>query len=428
MKKSMNLELIEKFVEYEKIFSTFLFSTYQSVFKFIDLMMNQLINYEHFERIFLFLINEENYLFEFYSEYPLSSHQQNIDILDILDNTEILNTSIRTLEIQIWKEQNKNTFNFLVPLLTINKLIGFVIIKTIFTQEEITLLLLKLLKLFFNQFSTTIDLLNTKEQLNKAKDNYQQLLATQSLETQRTNLEFSERLKEITSNLSMILPHEIRTPINQILGSTKLLKEYMSIIPAEDAESMREIIDDIDISVNRLRKLSENYLFYSNLVIISNDIAKLQQISQEKVLSPQSIIFERAKLIMQNARRDNLVINLIDAPIKMNEVFLNKIIEELLDNAIKFSFHNSPIKVNTHIEQQFYVLTVFNYGKGLSKEEINAIQPFLQFDRDIDEQQGSGLGLSIVYKIPRIFGGKVEIQSTKESNFEISVYFPLAYN
>jgi len=376
MKKSMNLELIEKFVEYEKIFSTFLFSTYQSVFKFIDLMMNQLINYEHFERIFLFLINEENYLFEFYSEYPLSSHQQNIDILDILDNTEILNTSIRTLEIQIWKEQNKNTFNFLVPLLTINKLIGFVIIKTIFTQEEITLLLLKLLKLFFNQFSTTIDLLNTKEQLNKAKDNYQQLLATQSLETQRTNLEFSERLKEITSNLSMILPHEIRTPINQILGSTKLLKEYMSIIPAEDAESMREIIDDIDISVNRLRKLSENYLFYSNLVIISNDIAKLQQISQEKVLSPQSIIFERAKLIMQNARRDNLVINLIDAPIKMNEVFLNKIIEELLDNAIKFSFHNSPIKVNTHIEQQFYVLTVFNYGKGLSKEEINAIQPF----------------------------------------------------
>lgn len=384
----MNLELIEKFVEYEKIFSTFLFSTYQSVFKFIDLMMNQLINYEHFERIFLFLINEENYLFEFYSEYPLSSHQQNIDILDILDNTEILNTSIRTLEIQIWKEQNKNTFNFLVPLLTINKLIGFVIIKTIFTQEEITLLLLKLLKLFFNQFSTTIDLLNTKEQLNKAKDNYQQLLATQSLETQRTNLEFSERLKEITSNLSMILPHEIRTPINQILGSTKLLKEYMSIIPAEDAESMREIIDDIDISVNRLRKLSENYLFYSNLVIISNDIAKLQQISQEKVLSPQSIIFERAKLIMQNARRDNLVINLIDAPIKMNEVFLNKIIEELLDNAIKFSFHNSPIKVNTHIEQQFYVLTVFNYGKGLSKEEINAIQPFLQFDRDIDEQQG----------------------------------------
>jgi len=199
----MNLELIEKFVEYEKIFSTFLFSTYQSVFKFIDLMMNQLINYEHFERIFIFLINEENYLFEFYSEYPLSSHQQKIDILDILDNTEILNTSIRTLEIQIWKEQNKNTFNFLVPLLTINKLIGFVIIKTIFTQEEITLLLLKLLKLFFNQFSTTIDLLNTKEQLNKAKDNYQQLLATQSLETQRTNLEFNSITRNPTYKLGI---------------------------------------------------------------------------------------------------------------------------------------------------------------------------------------------------------------------------------
>ena len=429
MQKEFNIQLLEQFIKFETLFSKFLSSPEPSVYKCADLLLNELIKFDFITKIYVFLTNEETYLFDYLAQYPPSDSPDTPELFDTLGNTEVIHTALKTLDIQACKDPERNTYNFLAPLLSFNKLIGFVVVKSALPPDKLTLLYIKLLRVFFNQLSTAIDLLNTNEHLNQARDNYQQLLATQSLETQRTNLEFSERLNEITTNLSMILPHEIRTPINQILGSTKLLKEYLTIIPKEDAEGMQEIIDDIDISVNRLRNLSENYIFYSNLVIIANDISKLQQLTKERVLSPQSVIFERCSLTMQKHNKgDLLVINLIDAPIKMNEIFLDKIVEELMDNAIKFSFPNSQIKVNTYIDGNRYVLSILNFGKGLSKEEIDAIQPFLQFERSRNEQQGSGLGLSIVYKIMSIFGGRVNIQSDKDSHFEISLYFPLAYN
>lgn len=429
MQKEFNIQLLEQFIKFEELFSKFLTTPEPSVFKCVDLCLNELIKFDFIDKIYVFLTNEETYLFDYLAQYPPSESLDVPELFDIIQNTEVINTSLKTLDIQAFKDKETDNYNFLAPLLSFNKIVGFVVVKSSLQHDKLTLLLIKLLRVFFNQISTAIDLLNTNEHLNQSRDNYQQLLATQSLETQRTNLEFSERLNEITTNLSMILPHEIRTPINQILGSTKLLKEYLTIIPKEDAEGMKEIIDDIDSSVNRLRNLSENYIFYSNLVIISNDISKLQQLTKERVLSPQSVIFERCSLVMQKHNKgDLLVINLIDAPIKMNEIFLDKIVEELMDNAIKFSYPNSPIKVNTYIDGNRYVLSILNYGKGLSKDEIDAIQPFLQFERSRNEQQGSGLGLSIVYKIMSIFGGRVNIQSDKDSHFEISLYFPLAHN
>lgn len=428
MQKEYDIELLEHFIKFEELFSKFLSAPEHSVFKCVDLLLKELLKFQFIQKIYVFLINEETFLFDYLTEFPSSENPQKTVLYDIIGNIEIINTSMATLEIQVCKDLNDENYNFLAPLLSFNKLLGFVVMKTSIPQQDLTLLYLKLLKVLFNQLSTAIDLLNTNEHLNQARDNYQQLLATQSLETQRTNLEFSQRLNEITTNLSMILPHEIRTPINQILGSTKLLKEYINIIPKEDAQGMTEIIEDIDSSVNRLRNLSENYIFYSNLLIVANDISKLQQLTKERTISPQSTIFERCSLIMNHHKRDGLIINLIDAPIKMNEVFLDKMVEEIMDNAIKFSSHDSPIKVNTYIEGQYYVLSILNYGTGLSKEEVDAIQPFLQFDRSHNEQQGSGLGLSIVYKIINIFGGKVVIHSAKESHFEICLYFQLAYN
>ncbi len=428
MQKDFNIQLLKQFIKFEELFSKFLSSPDPSIFKCVDLLLKELLKFEFIKKIFVFFTNEETFLFDYFIEYPPSENPQKTDFYEVVGDLEIIKTSMLTLQIQVGKEISSNSYNFIIPLLSFNKLLGFVVIKSSISQENLTLLFLTLLKVFFNQLSTSIDLLNTNEHLNQARDNYQQLLATQSLESQRVNLEFSERLNEITTNLSMILPHEIRTPINQILGSTKLLKEYISIIPKEDAQGMTEIIEDINSSVNRLRNLSENYIFFSNLLIISNDIAKLQQFSKEKIISPQSIIFERCNLIMQHHHRDGLIINLIDAPIRMNEVFLDKMVTEIMDNAIKFSLPNSPINVNTFIDENYYVLSILNYGTGLSKEEVDAIQPFLQFDRSHNEQQGSGLGLSIVYKIINIFGGKVVIKSEKNSHFEICLYFKLSNN
>lgn len=426
MLRTYNTKLIEYFLNFESLFSRILSEKEASKIKIIETFLSGLSNLDFFEKIYLYLTNEDTFLFDYFGEYPNNENNEKIELIDLLGTTEILNTTILTLQIQTYKNTEGKTF-LVVPLVSFNRLLGFVVIKANIPEKFLTIFFLRLLKVFFNQFSTAIDLLNQKDLLNQEQDKYRQLLATQSLETQRANLEYSERMKEITTNLSMILPHEIRTPINQILGSTKLLKEYAKILPEEDSAGIIEIVNDIDASINRLRKLSENYLFYSNLVIISNDISKLHQITRDVVLSPQSVIFDRCMIIANNLGGQNrFFINLVDAPIKMNEIYLNKIVEELMDNAFKFCYPNSKVKVSSHIEENYYVLTFFNEGEGLSQEEIEIIQPFLQFERVTKEQQGSGLGLSIVFKIMNIYGGRVKINSEKGKFFEINLYFNIA--
>lgn len=426
MQKEFNTKLLTQFLKFEELFSNFLTQPEPSVIKCVELLLKELSSFSFIDKIYVYLTNEETFLFDYLTEFPHDNEPNKPELTEAIGKEELINTSMSTLDIQVCKSPNGKSYNLLIPLFSFNKLLGFAVIHTNLSQDQITILFMKLLRVFFNQMATAIDLLNTNEHLNQTKDNYQQLLATKSLESQRANLEFSDRLKEITTNLSMILPHEIRTPINQILGSTKLLKEYTLFFPEEDSLGFKEIVDDIDTSVKRLRRLTENYIFFSNLVIISNDISRLQQLSKERVLSPQSIIFERCSLLMHHQQSsDNLMINLIDAPIKMNEVFLNKIVDELMDNAIKFSYPNSQIKINSFVEGQYYVLSILNQGKGLTNKEIENIQPFLQFDRTYNEQQGSGLGLSIVYKVMHMFGGKVVIQSVPNSNFQINLYFLL---
>jgi signal transduction histidine kinase len=117
---------------------------------------------------------------------------------------------------------------------------------------------------------------------------------------------------------------------------------------------------------------------------------------------------------------------LIDTPIKINESFLVKIIEEAIDNAIKFSSPISTINVNSSLEGNKYVLSIKNYGVGMSESDVEAIQPFLQFQRSVQEQQGMGLGLAIIFKVMSIFGGSAEISSEKDDFFEIILKFQLS--
>jgi signal transduction histidine kinase len=78
------------------------------------------------------------------------------------------------------------------------------------------------------------------------------------------------------------------------------------------------------------------------------------------------------------------------------------------------------------LEGNKYVLSIKNYGVGMSESDVESIQPFLQFQRSVQEQQGMGLGLAIIFKVMSIFGGSAEISSEKDDFFEIILKFQLS--
>lgn len=100
------------------------------------------------------------------------------------------------------------------------------------------------------------------------------------------------------------------------------------------------------------------------------------------------------------------------------------IIEELLDNSLKFSFPGNEIQVMSKIEGSKFNLYVIDNGKGMTIEEIAKIGAFVQFNRKSWEQQGSGLGLAIVQHIVKLHGGEFTIDSIPGKGTIVSVSLP----
>jgi signal transduction histidine kinase len=101
-------------------------------------------------------------------------------------------------------------------------------------------------------------------------------------------------------------------------------------------------------------------------------------------------------------------------------------VEELVQNAFKFSSANTPVVVKLTETGSAATLSVSDTGRGFSTEHINKVGAYMQFDRKLHEQQGLGLGLTIVRRLSEIHGGTLTIQSEKGTGTTVSIKFPRA--
>ena len=72
------------------------------------------------------------------------------------------------------------------------------------------------------------------------------------------------------------------------------------------------------------------------------------------------------------------------------------------------------------------MLQITDLGIGFTEEQINAVDAYTQFEREINEQQGSGLGIAIVRRIIDLHNGKFEIFSKKGEYSTILLKLPIA--
>lgn len=232
------------------------------------------------------------------------------------------------------------------------------------------------------------------------------------------------KLQDLRTNISMALPHELRTPLIGILGFSKVIKsEYKTLEPAD----MGEMAEYIYTSAEKLHHLIENYLFFVQLETILSDPKKVNLL--RKGVTPDSYdIISSAVLTKASAvhRTNDVICECDDIPLAVPQEHMSKIIIELADNAIKFSTPETPIHVRSTIEDNNYTIHISNGGRGMTNEQIKNFGAFIQFDRMDQEQQGSGMGLAIVQRIVTIYNGNLSIKSIPNIITTISVTLPIA--
>jgi signal transduction histidine kinase len=107
---------------------------------------------------------------------------------------------------------------------------------------------------------------------------------------------------------------------------------------------------------------------------------------------------------------------------------LEEMVRRLVDNAIKFSkSQGGPVSVTTRRDGDFWVLDVADRGIGIRQEALSWIfDAFRQIDRGQMEQQGTGIGLTIVRGLAEVYGGRVDVESQPGVGSTFTVWLPLA--
>ncbi len=269
--------------------------------------------------------------------------------------------------------------------------------------------------------------LGADDYLTKPFTTEELLTAVHTRLTKKKSLQkyYESQFDDIKSNILQSLPHEFRTPLNSILGFSQMLNEEDDL-PPEEVKEMGALIHK---SGQRLHHLLENVVLFGQLQFLMNDREKMENIRRESetmVLEIIRSVTDKLKVIYE--RTDANIHTVNDATVQISSIYLTKIIEEIVDNAFKFSTKGTIVSISVEENDSSAIITVQDGGRGMSNEQLHRISAFQQFQRSYYEQQGAGLGLVLVRTLVELHLGSFSIESVEQKGTIITISLPKVTN
>lgn len=214
--------------------------------------------------------------------------------------------------------------------------------------------------------------------------------------------------------------HELKTPLTSILGYSELLINMSAKDKNENKKT--DFIKRINAEALRMKELVLNMLTLSRME------ANWQETIDEKIDLKDIIlnVFESNKIKSQK-RNINIELDIESAIIIANKEKITEVVNNLVDNAIKYTDDGGEIKIILKNNKDKAIFTVKDNGCGIESKYLNRI--FERFFRVKNEKylkvQGTGLGLTIVKNICAHYNTDIYINSEENKGTEISVVFNL---
>jgi len=242
-------------------------------------------------------------------------------------------------------------------------------------------------------------------------------------EADRRKKDSQRAMDELSERITRALPHELRTPIAGILGLTELLKlQAEEMKPKEIKELAHSLFD----SALRMSQTLEKFWIHTQCLLLPNDLAKLSDSRQIGSQEAHQVIKHIAEELASSYNRSaDIILKLFPMSIAISDRYLEQLMQQVIDNAFKFSSAGTQVIISTACENEIGIITIKDNGRGLSEDQIRKIHVFMQFDREQYEQQGLGLGLMIVNRLTEIHGGNIHVSSILGEGTTISLSFPL---
>ncbi|WP_276372250.1 ATP-binding protein [Chryseolinea sp. H1M3-3] len=251
----------------------------------------------------------------------------------------------------------------------------------------------------------------------------QQLRSSKSRQLLEAQQALNNKLKEtdaLKSKFFANLSHEFRTPLTLILSPVEEQLRNFSL-----PESERKKLTVIQRNAHRLLDLVNQLLDLSKL-----EAGKMELSIHYRNLSKYlHVLISSFDSLAEHKQIDFIKnISTYETPVGFDADKIEKIVSNILFNAFKFTPAGGQVIFSMHVfaEENEVVMTVADTGKGIPTEEhANVFSPFYQLKPEEENHPGTGLGLSLVHELVKLYEGTIELTSEVNKGTCIVVTLPL---
>ncbi|MEK6265238.1 MAG: ATP-binding protein [Clostridium sp.] len=239
----------------------------------------------------------------------------------------------------------------------------------------------------------------------------------------KSNIIMEKTLKS-QGELLVNISHELKTPLNVIFSTAQLLDMYCKNGSIEKKkDSFIKYIDSIKLNSYRLSKLINNIVDSSKIeegffeIHLSNN--NIVEVVEEIIMSVTHFTEIKGLNIIFDTNMEEKI--MACDPEKIERILLN-----LISNAIKFSNKGDEIFVEVRDKNEFVEISVKDNGIGIKEKYLDMIfDRFKQVDKSLSRNaEGTGIGLSLVKSIVELHGGSISVESESGNGSKFIVVLP----
>ncbi len=232
------------------------------------------------------------------------------------------------------------------------------------------------------------------------------------------------QLDTARQQLVRLISHELRTPLTAIYGSTMLLEAALEKMPDENADVL---LRSLDTGTQRITRLVDRIVLFSQMQGDYLDALIERHAGAVEMVPLVKLVIETCRERYPNMTQRILVALPDDNPKVLGlRDFIRMMVDELLDNALKFSPEDGEVRLVLKVVNENLVLRIKDAGRGIAPEKQDEVwDAFKQLDREVHEQQGMGIGLAMVQQSAIKHGGSCTLASQPGKGTVVSLELPL---
>ena len=235
------------------------------------------------------------------------------------------------------------------------------------------------------------------------------------------NITDQKELENLKEDFVATLTHDLKVPI---IAETNMLELFLN-------ESFGKISDKQEIALKNMQSSNrelldlvqvvlETYKFRSQTIRLYRENIMLKGFIEDIIVDMTPIADKTKNDLQFNLPRDIRVL--------ADKIQLKRIIKNLIQNAISYGEPNSPIEITIGEIPKYITIKVKDYGKGISKEDINKIFNKYYSAAKKFRKIGTGLGLYLSFQIAKAHGGDLTVESKEGEYTEFCVKLPASSN